>query len=133
VAERRSFTLEEANELLPAVRALAQRMVRHRQALAAAQEEYGTFVTRIAGNGGGLNPAEWARVQEEVEQQAAGVARCVEAIHELGGLVKDVDEGLVDFPSKREGADILLCWRLGEDEIAHWHGEDEGFAGRKPL
>lgn len=133
MAERRSFTLEEAKELLPAVKTLTERMVRHRQALAAAQQRYAGFVTRIAGNGGGLNPAEYARVQEQVEEEASGVARCVEAIHEVGGLVKDVDEGLIDFPSKRDGVDVLLCWRLGEDEIAHWHGEDEGFAGRKPL
>ena len=133
MAERRSFTLEEANGLLPAVKTLTERMVEHRRALAAAQQRYAAFVTRIAGNGGGLNPAEYARTQEQVEQEAAGVARCVEAIHELGALVKDVDEGLVDFPSQRGDAHVLLCWRLGEDEIAHWHGEDEGFAGRKPL
>ena len=133
MAERRFFTLEEANELLPAVRSLAERMVAHRHALASAQQHYAAFVARIAGNGGGLNPAEFARAQEEVEQQAAGVARCVEAIHELGALVKDVDEGLVDFPSRRGGAEVLLCWRVGENEITHWHGADEGFTGRKPL
>ena len=68
-----------------------------------------------------------------MEQEAAGIARCVQAIQELGGLVKDVGEGLVDFPTRREGEEVLLCWKLGEGEIAHWHGLEEGFPGRKPL
>ena len=47
--------------------------------------------------------------------------------------MKDLDDGLLDFPSLREGEEVLLCWRLGEEEIAFWHGPEEGFAGRKPL
>jgi hypothetical protein len=57
----------------------------------------------------------------------------VNAIHELGGVVKDLDTGLVDFPARLAGVVAFLCWRLGEDEIDHWHGIDEGFSGRKPL
>lgn len=72
-------------------------------------------------------------MREELERSAAAVARCVEAIHELGGLVKDLDRGLVDFPARRGGEDVLLCWQLGEETIEHWHGVEEGFAGRKPL
>jgi hypothetical protein len=133
VAQKRYFTLEEANELLPAVRALAERMVAHRSELSEAQARYAELVGHIGGNGGGLQPSEFAEVQERVEQEAAGVAHCVEGIHELGGIVKDLDDGLVDFLAKRGDEDVLLCWRLGEDEIAHWHGLEEGFAGRKPL
>jgi hypothetical protein len=51
----------------------------------------------------------------------------------VGALVKDLDDGLVDFPARRGAEEILLCWRLGEEEIAFWHGLDEGFSGRKPL
>ena len=47
--------------------------------------------------------------------------------------MKDLDAGLVDFPARREGVDVLLCWRLGEDEVGYWHGLEEGFSGRKPL
>ena len=61
------------------------------------------------------------RVQQHQLLQAAGV------------LVKDLDRGLLDFPSRREGRDILLCWHVGEEEIRYWHGIDEGFAGRKPI
>lgn len=133
MAERRYFTREEANALLPGVRALAERMVAHRAGLEEAQQRLGYFLERIAGNGGGLPPAELAEAHAAVEREAAGVARCVEGIQELGGLVKDAGEGLVDFLAKREGEDVLLCWKLGEDEIAHWHGLEEGFAGRKPV
>ena len=129
----RYFTHDEANALLPAVRALAERMVAHRAALEQAQGKLGVFLERISGNGGGLQPAALAEAHDAVEREAAGVARCVEGIQELGGLVKDVGEGLVDFLAKREGEDVLLCWKLGEDEITHWHGLEEGFAGRKPL
>ena len=55
------------------------------------------------------------------------------AIHTQGAIVKDLDEGLVDFPAVRDGEEILLCWRLGEEEVAYWHGLEEGFAGRQPL
>lgn len=129
----RYFTREEANELLPAVRVLAGRMVAHRAALEQVQVRLSAYLERIGSNGGGIQPAELAEAQEAVEREAAGIARCVEGIQELGGVVKDVGEGLVDFLAKREGEDVLLCWKLGEDEIRYWHGVDEGFAGRKPL
>jgi hypothetical protein len=55
-------------------------------------------------------------------------------LERLGVIVKDADRGLVDFPALREsGEEVLLCWQVGEDEIAYWHGLEEGFAGRKPL
>ncbi len=72
-------------------------------------------------------------MQEAFDEEVAGIARCVARIHEAGGLVKDLDEGLVDFPARREGKDVLLCWRLGEDEVAYWHGLEEGFSGRREL
>ena len=129
----RYFTRDEANALLPAVRTLAERMVAYRAGLEQAQARLGGYLEKIAGNGGGLPPAELAEAHEAVEREAGGIARCVEGIQELGGMVKDVGEGLVDFLARREGEDVLLCWRLGEDEIDHWHGLEEGFAGRKPL
>ena len=131
--QRRYLTRDEANALLPGVRALAERMVAHRIALEHAQATLGGYLEKIAGNGGGLQPAELAEAHERVEREAGGIARCVEGIQELGGMVKDVGEGLVDFLAKREGEDVLLCWKLGEDEIGYWHGLEEGFAGRKPL
>jgi hypothetical protein len=131
--EERYFTVEEANEALGEVRPLTEELVAHRRALVELQERQSALTTRIAGNGGNVEPSELQDVQERLDEEVAGIARCVARIHELGALVKDLDDGLVDFPAEREGEDVLLCWRLGEDQIAFWHGLDEGFSGRKPL
>ena len=129
----RHFTVEEANELLPAVRPLVERMVAHRQALNTAMERQERLTAKIGGNGGGIPPQEIASLQAEIESEATGIAHCINGLQELGVLVKDLDMGLVDFPALREGEEVLLCWRLGEDEIGYWHGLEEGFAGRKEL
>jgi hypothetical protein len=130
----RTFTPQEANELLAEVRPLAERMVAHRRRLAAAQERRERVLRHIAGNGGDVTPSELAELVEKVEREATAVARAVRAITELGAQVKDLDAGLVDFPSTRaSGEVVLLCWRLGEDEVAWWHTEEGGFGGRRPL
>jgi hypothetical protein len=129
----RYFTAEEANEALDDVRPLTEELVEHRRALAVFQERQVALTARIAGNGGNVQPFDLQEVQQRLDEEVAGIARCVARIHELGALVKDLDEGLVDFPAQRAGEDVLLCWRLGEDEIGFWHGLEEGFSGRKPL
>jgi hypothetical protein len=129
----RYFTAEEANEALDDVRPLTEQLVQHRRALVVFQERQVTLTARIAGNGGNVQPFDLQEVQERLDEEVAGIARCVARIHELGALVKDLDVGLVDFPAQRAGEDVLLCWRLGEEEIGFWHGLEEGFSGRKPL
>ena len=131
--EERYFTVEEANEALAEVRPLTEELVSHRRALVELQERQAALTTRISGNGGNVEPSELQEVQERLDEEVAGIARCVARIHELGAQVKDLDEGLVDFPALRGGEEVLLCWRLGEDEIEFWHGLDEGFSGRRPL
>ncbi len=129
----RHFTREEANGLLEQVRPLTEQLVEHRASLAAAQFERKQLALQIAGNGGGVDPTGAAALDERIAHEHAGVARCINAIHVLGGVVKDADTGLVDFPAQVDGTEAFLCWRLGEDEIAYWHGVDEGFPGRKSL
>jgi hypothetical protein len=129
----RYFTPAEANALLPTVRAVAERMIAHRRALAVATVRHARIATKIAGNGGGVRPHEVDELQGVIDAEAAAVVECVKELHALGLLVKDLDEGLVDFPALRGDEEVLLCWRVGEDEVAFWHGLDEGFAGRKPL
>jgi hypothetical protein len=131
--EERYFTVEEANEALAEVRPLTEELVAHRRALVELQERQAAVTTRIAGNGGNVEPSELQEVQDRLEEEVAGIARCVARIHELGALVKDLDDGLVDFPARRGDEDVLLCWRLGEDAIEFWHGLEEGFSGRRPL
>jgi hypothetical protein len=129
----RHFTPKEANDELALIRPLVEELVarrREQQRLAALRLER---AGKVAGNGGGLDPRA-VQEENEAEQRArVEIARCVNEIHGRGAIVKDIDQGLVDFPAVREGEEILLCWRLGEDEITHWHSLEEGFAGRKRL
>jgi hypothetical protein len=129
----RLFTPEEANEALAEVRPVAERMVRARRMLTAAVRRQRELVMRIAGNGGDLSPGEVRDAATEAERAVAAIDECVATLDAAGVQVKDLDEGLVDFPARHAGRDILLCWKVGEPAVAHWHGVDEGFAGRKPL
>ena len=129
----RHFTPEEANAALPGVRLLVERMVEHRRAHVDALERQEELEGRIRGNGGGIPPAQLADTAAEVERHARELARAVDDIIELGVEVKDLDEGLVDFPALHRGETVLLCWQLGEDEIGYWHSVEAGFAGRRPL
>jgi hypothetical protein len=129
----RVFTPAEANAALVEIRPIAERMVAHRRALLEAQIRQAQLVTRIAGNGGDFTPGEVRDAAEEVAREVDGIAECVRQINQAGVQVKDVDEGLLDFPARRGDEDVLLCWKVGEPEIAFWHGLEEGFAGRKPL
>lgn len=127
------FTLDEANAALTELRPVAERMVELRRSLGDALARRTSVQGRIAGNGGGLGATEVAELDAEIEQLGAAVGACVERIAADGVQVKDVELGLLDFPSSRDGREILLCWHVGEDEIEYWHGLDEGFAGRKPV
>jgi hypothetical protein len=127
------FTPEQANAALTEIRPLVEDLVRHRADQQRAQAERADLVGRIAGNGGGIDAQRLADLDGNEERARIAVARTVNAIHGLGAIVKDLDEGLVDFPARREGEEILLCWRLGEPEVAHWHGLEDGFAGRRPI
>lgn len=129
----RFFTVEQANELLDSVRPLAERLVEHRRVLRGLEEKRDRIATAVAGNGAAVDPQMVAGLDERVREELRGLARCVNGIHGLGAVVKDPDTGLVDFPALRQGEEVCLCWRLGEDEIVYWHGLEEGFAGRKPL
>jgi hypothetical protein len=132
VAER-YFTAEEANETLALVRPLAEELVSHRRALLAAEERKADLDRRIAGNGEALDARDLVDLEARITREAAELASCVVRIQDLGVLVKDLDRGLVDFPALRGDEEVLLCWQVGEDEIAYWHGLEEGYAGRKPL
>jgi len=129
----REFTLEEANAAVEELRPLVRRMVEHGQALSAAQRAQLQLVTRIAGNGGDMQPSDLGELAETIQREADAVAACAQEITAAGAQIKSLEEGLLDFPTERDGKEVLLCWKLGEDDIRYWHGVDEGFAGRKPL
>ena len=127
------FTLEEANAALADLRPIVERMVQHRRDLTAAQARQAELVTRIAGNGGDMVPSDLHDLAETIQREADAISDCAEQINQVGAQVKSLEEGLLDFPAKRGEEDVLLCWKLGEDEIGFWHGTDEGFSARKRL
>jgi hypothetical protein len=129
----RHFTPEEANEALERVRPVAESLVAHRRAFTVAAARRARLSQRISGNGGDFDPQEPSELEGQLEREAEAVARAVDELQGLGVLVKDLDRGLVDFPALRDGEEVLLCWQVGEDEVAYWHGLEDGFAGRKPL
>jgi hypothetical protein len=129
----RTFTPEEANDALVELRPIVERMVQHRRNLTKAQVEQAELVTRIAGNGGDLVPSDLHEAADTIQREAAAISECAERINAVGAEVKSLEEGLLDFPARRGDEVVLLCWKLGEDEIHYWHRVDEGFGGRKPL
>ena len=129
----RHFTPEEANAALEHVAPLVERMVMERREHLDALERQEELEQRIRGNGGGIPPATLAETAAEVDRIARSLAQTVDEIARHGAEVKDLDEGLIDFPALRHGETVLLCWKLGEDEIRFWHRLEDGFAGRQEL
>ena len=129
----RVFTLDEANAAVAELRPIVEQMVEHRRNLTAAQARQTELVTRVASNGGDMAPSDLREVAETIQSEADAITECAEQINAAGAQVKSLEEGLLDFPAKRGDETVLLCWKLGEDEIGYWHGLDEGFAGRKAL
>jgi hypothetical protein len=129
----RHFTVQEANELLGTVLPLVERMVvQHREVVRQLErrQELGSLTQT---NGGGFPPRLPGEIDTALDAAAGELQRTIQELTEFGVQIKDLDSGLVDFPSYRDGEEILLCWQLGEDEIAWWHTVDGGFAGRRPL
>jgi len=129
----RTFTPDEANALLAELRPLVERLVDRKHRLDEAEEGRRGLLARIGANGGDITPSDVAEVTQRVERAAEAVDALVADIRAHGVQIKDLDVGLLDFPWMRDGEVVLLCWRLGEEEIGYWHGMDEGYAGRKPL
>lgn len=129
----RTFTPAEANEALVELRPIVEKMVEARRSLTAAQLQQAELVKRIAGNGGDMVPSDLHDAAETIQREAAAISECAEKIDAAGAEVKSLEDGLLDFPAQRGDEVVLLCWKLGEDEINYWHRIDEGFAGRKPL
>src|SRR5919197_3318048 len=120
--DRWVFSLEEANAVVAELRPVVAEMVAHGRKLAAARSAQARLVTRIAGNGGDMSPGDLGDLAETIQNEADAIAACAERIDARGGQIKSLEEGLLDFPSERDGEEILLCWKLGEDEIGYWHG-----------
>ncbi len=126
------FTPEEANALLPRLSDILLQMqeskVKHDQL----QEKAAEYAQRMSSNGHVIEK-ELNETRQELEQAAAALNSLIERVRELGCEVKDIEQGLVDFRTVREGREVYLCWKLGEPDVRWWHELETGFAGRRPL
>ena len=123
---QRYFTRQEANELLPVLKPQIQAMFHARDELLTLQPELQETLEKAINNGN-------SHVTKAALQAMGRLKDSVAQIHSLGVEVKDVNRGLIDFPSLREGELVYLCWVFGEEEVCFWHTLEAGFAGRQPL
>jgi len=119
----RHYTVDEANALLPTIEPLLESLRDAQRVMASRHDD---VMTSTGGNGGGAAGKEFLEASQTAGRAAAELAR-------LEILVRDPETGLIDFPAERDGDEIFLCWRFGEDAVAWWHPIDTGFAGRQPL
>ncbi len=129
----RPFTPEEANRLLPRIEPLVRELMEVRRSLREQQEVLAAFQAKARGNGGVSRGPEVMAARQAAERLTAQLRQGIEEVQAFGCVVKDLEMGLVDFPAIRDGVEVYLCWRIGEDRIAFWHGTEEGYGGRKPL
>jgi len=130
----RTFTLEEAKSLLPVLESLLRTAIAGKKIMEEVEAEQQALNHRIFLNGGMfLDVVPLARRKAECARAEQRAKDALAEIDSIGVQVKDIDIGLLDFPCEVDGQIILLCWKLGEKSITHWHGTQEGFAGRKPI
>lgn len=122
----RYFTLEEANAALEWLRPLVAQVLDIRGRILHLQPELEPVLLKVLNNGGNQAASQAAEYFEKLRV-------LIERIQESGAEMKDINSGLLDFRAMREGQEVYLCWRYGEDEIGYWHDIEAGFAGRQPL
>jgi hypothetical protein len=128
------FTLPEAQGLIPEVSRLLSEAVSLKAEYDKAESELRASTERIMAMGGVTVDRDSIRqAKAHRDSAAARLPKAIERIQQVGCVVKDLDTGLVDFPTLFRGVEVYLCWRLGERAIEFWHGVDEGFAGRKAI
>jgi hypothetical protein len=130
----RTFTLDEAQSLLPVLEGLLRVAIQAKKLIEEVEAEQQALNHYIFLNGG--THVDVVAVARRKAERARAEQRAKDALAEIDSIgvqVKDLDIGLLDFPCVVDGRTILLCWKLGETAITHWHGTEEGFAGRKPI
>jgi hypothetical protein len=130
----RTFTLDEAKLLLPVLESLLRAAISGKKLMEEVDGELQELSHRIFLNGG--THVDVVAVARRKAERAKAEQRAKDALAEIDSIgvqVKDIDIGLLDFPCEVDGKTVLLCWKMGENSITHWHGTDEGFAGRKLI
>ena len=130
----KTFTLDEAHTLLPVLESLLRTAINGKKVMEEFEAEMLALNHRISLNGGThVDVVATARRKAERAKAEQRAKDALSEIDSIGVQVKDIDIGLLDFPCEVEGDVVLLCWKMGESSITHWHGTSEGFAGRKLI
>ncbi len=130
----KTFTLDEAHSLLPVLESLLKRAIEGKEAAEKVESDLSALAQRIYLAGGmQVDVASVARQRAEMEGHLQRVRETVAEIDAIGVQVKDLDSGLLDFPCRIDDDIVLLCWRMGESAIEHWHTVEAGFKGRQPV
>jgi hypothetical protein len=127
MADKKYFTVDEANRLIPRMKMIIERLRQGRHQLQQHRTTAEAVTQRASGNGGGREAATY--LSEYSQTFAPDLAR----LQAMGILLKDLDRGLIDFPHQRDGREVYLCWKYGEERIDYWHEIDSGYSGRQPL
>ncbi|MBK8482520.1 MAG: DUF2203 domain-containing protein [Proteobacteria bacterium] len=131
--KRRYFTVEQATALVPALEQAFGRVLQIRVQIKLLARRFDGEQRLLAeGDDATLSPALF-RARATAKGLIELLAEEVEGIERLGCVVKDLDQGLVDWYARQDGREVLLCWRLGEKRVGHWHELEDGFAGRRAL
>jgi hypothetical protein len=130
----KTFTLDEAQSLLPVLESLLKRAMEGKQSAEEVETGLSELARRIYLSGGmRIDVTKIAKQRAEMESHLQRVRESIAEIDSIGVQVKDFDAGLLDFPCRLEDQVVLLCWRMGEPTIEHWHTVDSGFQGRQPV
>ena len=130
----KTFTLDEAQALLPVLEALLKRAIEGKRAAEEVESQLSDLSRSIYLSGGmRVNLSDVARQRADMESHLERVRESISEIDSIGVQVKDLDTGLLDFPFRLDEEVVLLCWRLGETSIEHWHTVESGFQGRQPV
>jgi hypothetical protein len=130
----KTFTLDEAQSMLPLVESLLKRAIEYKQAAEEIDGELSAIARRINMAGGmTVDIARLAAQRAALEQHVLRARESVAEIDEIGVQLKDLDSGLLDFPCRLDDEIVLLCWKSGETSIAYWHTMESGFGGRQPI
>ena len=130
----KTFTLDEAQSLLPVLESLLKRAVEGKQSAEEAEAGLADLARRVYLAGGmRVDVVKVAKQRADVESHMQRVRESIAEIDSIGVQVKDIEAGLLDFPCRVDDQVVLLCWRMGETSIDHWHTMESGFQGRKPI
>ena len=126
--------LAQVREVLPRVKRLIAQAVEAKERYEETEHWSNEFVRRVMLTGGMVvDRKAFILNNESQNRQGERLKGAVEGIQETGAVIKDLDSGLVDFPTMYRGNEVYICWQLGDDDVEYWHGIEEGFAGRKAI